>query len=222
LILPHYKYKDGRTNKFIWGRKALFVSLFLSLLITIGLTIYDDRENARKEEESKLQYDNLSKQQQETINNITGKDSYCFLMLTMKADIIAELKLVNAGKYPMSDVVINIVDSNKLSDSPTIEEIQAQTKTALFSNLTPRIVYPVGDLIFSNNEKVKYIAHIYHKYGTFTQFLKIEKVNGEWKQATKVEKTFPQEEGGSFPPPEKVYYYIDPAYPTNAKGEVEW
>jgi hypothetical protein len=139
----------------------------------------------------------------------------------MKTDTTAEIGVVNAGEYPMSYVDIDVIDKDKPTAN-TWEEIKAQRRRISLPNLAPKRVYTIaGDLTFSNNENVSYIMHIYDKNGSFTQFLKMKKVDGKWREATKLEKNFIHK-GGPFPPSEKIYDYIDPSYPKDAKGEVEW
>jgi hypothetical protein len=80
-------------------------------------------------------------------------------------------------------------------------------------NLIPGSARTLAQFNLGNATERRFNVFFSARNGFFTQLLRFKKINGRWSHAIKVNR-----EGKGVPPFED----IQPGYPRNSKGEVEW
>lgn len=165
------------------------------------------------------------------INNLTEKDSYCFIALLQPS---GHIRLIHSGKYPLFDVTlcINDLDSNigdfiKFKNS----EISAYDfGDKMFSKLLKKNIVKIGTVTavpdfgligdlqpidLKQRNKLNLVITINTRCHKILQNLLMIRVDpNKWVSATKVI---------DFLKNNKILYQqIDPEYPRNEKGEIDW
>lgn len=128
------------------------------------------------------------------------------------------LTLVHQGKYPLYDVGIRIVDLEKFNlpkDKWTFEML-AQAETQLnIGNMSPKQARIIGSLSLPNTEHQGYNIFIGARNGFVTQLIRLQRINGRWKLATKVTRDVDDK-------PVVLLEKVDPEFPRDKMGQVQW
>jgi hypothetical protein len=173
---------------------------------------------AAKNEEIAAQSQEIAALNREIKDSVIGGDSFCYVVLSNLSARTALLGVIHQGQYPVYDVGIRIVDLEKydrLGGTITLEKM-AQTDTRLnVGNLGPSqtamwLSWPLPDA-----DQQRYNIFISARNGFVTQILRLRRVNGEWKSATKVQRDFDQNAV-------VLYERIDPEFPRDTAGQVQW
>ena len=163
-------------------------------------------------------------------DTITGGEGYCYFlpMRPGKKSNIADLMLINDGKYPLYDISVKIDDVEKMIslvhaeyengnlpyDSNTLSNalLSKASDYIQIGNLGPNQAMTLTNgLKVPDVDKKSYNIHITARNGSVFQIVRYRKVNNEWKMAIKISgqgKTLKE--------------FIDKDYPKNAKGEIDW
>jgi hypothetical protein len=144
IAVLDYLWRDKRTSKFKKGRLWLYITLLILFPISITVTILDEQEKKREIEGRDSKIAELTSKLENITNELTGGDSFCYFVhqthMYMSSseprsynDI--ELWLMHSGKYPLSDIYIKLVDSQKfnqlLSELPKLSITYEQFNAAM-------------------------------------------------------------------------------------------
>lgn len=162
----------------------------------------------------------LETKTKDVIAQVTGGDSFCYLMLgSLLADSdTGILVVIHQGRHPMFDVSARIVDV-EASDRVSLEkkgftyETFRQTDIRKeLGNMIPGHCIDLGEVwnLGKNSETRRFNIFFTARSGSFTQLLRFKKVGRHWLHATKVERA------GT------IYENIQPGFPRNEKGGVDW
>ena len=290
-----YWWHDKRTRPFKQARKAFIVLAVLSLLGSIGLTVFDDindrqKERETREELSKVQkqndglqagvailsnkssdilaeqrnsflsvlgdqrkigldtaskidtsanflqsgieqgirrQENLLGQQQATLNNLTGGDSYCYLMLSNPGPNSAFMTVVHSGDYTLFDVTMELLDLDRFEE--TLKQMPSdvfRARKLSGRKIEPGNVSPGRALLMETvslppGNQLRLAIEIWARNGRFNEVLTLRKVNGSWKTAMKVERdNFTDKNPNATPT--LLQQILDPQFPKDSKGQIQW
>ncbi len=139
----------------------------------------------------------------ESNNSATGGDSYCYLAFLGMIElpkISNQFVIINLGKYPLYDIDIRIVDLTRLDSigfpiAPDRHfhpnEIQPGTSwhPAVQESVIP----------FMGTDRNKFNIFFIARNGAWNEEFRLEKVNGHWAQAVRVQ-------GGFFSQKKRIFY----------------
>jgi len=154
---------------------------------------------------------------------ITGGDGYCYVMLAF-AGVENELPMLlvhNTSKYPAYDVQIRIYDLEKEkavklppSENVPLQVIQQIQSLINVGNIPPGKIAFLGGWRLTNNTKQGYNIFISARNRSVTQLLRLIRLNGRWVKAIKLYE--------EFKPEIILFQQVDPQFPRNSRGEVDW
>ncbi|MDD5681106.1 MAG: hypothetical protein PHI59_07675 [Candidatus Omnitrophica bacterium] len=193
--------------------------------------LLDKSEKIEKlSEENKLLTKEISQLNKKIAADLTGGDCYCYFFISRpgKNSNIIDLMLMNDGDCPIYDISVKIDDVEKLLEISSSEMAagklpydsmtllnSAHGKASIFmqlGNLGPhQCIQLNGIQIPPNVNKKSYNIYITARNGSITQIVRYRRVNDEWKIASKIIK------GG-----EVIKEDIDPGFPHNDKGKIDW
>lgn len=291
ICVLDYVWRDKRTKKFRKVRYLLFVLSGLALIGSIGLIIFDDRNNNQKEEDLKAQLktvqeqnhslrkavdvlsdkssnmlteqrnsfvsvlddqkkqglitaenikgattllnsgisesiskqQNLLKQQQTTLSNITGEGSYCYLQIGRMDENTVFLTLINSGEYPIHDVHIEVKDVENLKGmeglrgKSLVDYIQKNVKSYDLGTLG-KTLKTIDQIDLTGYERKNYRISVFSRYSIFHQNLQLAKVDGMWVSASQVYKAQLRIKNGKIND-KLLKEEIDPRFPIEKKGD---
>jgi hypothetical protein len=195
-----------------------------------GLLLFVETNKAAKDAiDASVKLAKTAEQQQELLNNLTGGDSYCYLMLgRVDNDTMTWLAILN-GNHPLRNVYINVKDRdafdalNKLEGAALLDAMKRNTTTHDLPIVMPRIVKDLAVILNLKDATVKrFRIDVYTPYHKFAQELQLRKVNNEWKFAYKVVEENPIIKGGVETPPKLLTTHSDPGFPVGPNGEIQW
>jgi hypothetical protein len=147
--------------------------------------------------------------------SVTGGDSFCYVLPMVKQGL-PSFTVAHSGKYPLYDVTFRMVDLEK-AEALGKKAYQFEhmfddvTFSADIGTLVPKTSRLFNKFRFPPKDSLRFNVFFNARNGAFMQFLRMHKIGGEWKIASKVVR----EENTLF---EK----IDKGFPLNDKGEVQW
>ncbi|ELP6123533.1 hypothetical protein [Vibrio hepatarius] len=162
------------------------------------------------------QSDTITLLNHELISHTTGGDSYPELIISSLNDMTNKGGLVisnNSDKYNMFDLQLRIVDLD--SKAPrTIENILGDDVLINVNNLAPKTVMTHSMVTLGNINVIEKKFNIFSqtRNGNFTQFLRLQKVNGHWEVATMIKNA----------QNDVLKEKISNDFPRNVNGEVVW
>jgi hypothetical protein len=169
-----------------------------------------NRELAAKSEEiARLTKDNFAA--------VTGGDSFCYVALAAREDAAGPtVTAVHQGKYPLYDVDLRITDLKRWSTPPgkSAEQLIARFHLGTLAASTTVLVGRMPPL---RGETERFNLHFSARNGFWTQLVRLRKVDGTWKMATKVTRgPAPGQVSEQILIPDRV----ENGFP--AGGEVDW
>lgn len=178
---------------------VIFVGAVIALLGSFFAGIIQERENRK------------------IYNAVSGGDSFCYMMFTAgsKEPNSLLVLVLNEGRFPVYDVSLDVVDLSKSVNPNSFEELMENRTGFSVGNLPPSMSRVLGRWKFSNTGLQNYRVFISQRNGYFIQDIQLRFLSGKWKMATRVKK-------GLLPNAKVVFERVDPGYPRNSKGEVEW
>jgi hypothetical protein len=180
--------------------------------------LWSSSDRTRYERELRQKSEEIAALNREIKDSVIGGDSFCHIVLSNLSARTALLGVINQGRYPLYDVSIRIVDLEKFDrfgGTFTLENM-AQTDTLLsVGNLGPSHTAMWRKWPLPDADQQRYNTFISARNGFVTQILRLRRVNGEWKSATKVQRDID-------PNAIVLYERIDPEFPRDAAGQVQW
>ncbi len=150
----------------------------------------------------------------ESLARMTGGDSYVYIgpgeLWDEGAFKVYILALKFVGKYPLNDVHVTVSGTNGMDfdhDYGLVgpSELE-QGKHRAFPSFWMR----------PGRDAETFTANINASNGAISQIIQCRKISGVWFMATRVWRSHAK------PPNEILQTYIEPGYPIDAKGEVDW
>ena len=184
------------------------------------------KQQNRFEDELRAKSEEIADLNRRLDATVTGGDSFCYIDL-VPTEILKEavtgdralLVLVHQGKYPLYDLAVQVL--NVVQAFPKMEEdkfaslqIRRYIENRKFDIFSPEKSLTLGEIIFQG-AKQYYVFQFSARNGDWFQNLRIELVGKERKIARKVIKS--TKEGG-----QNLLEKIDPGFPRDEKGRVQW
>jgi hypothetical protein len=210
----------------------MILVLLGAILGAVGVFLATFRQNQEKvqsalqraqfETELRAKSDEIAKLNHTIAESITGGDSYCYLQLGNANRNNALLAIIHQGNYPMYDVTVRIVDLDEFEQNRGAPNLaSALGKVVPIGNLAPGQASMQGPIILPNRDILRYNIFISARNGMFTQLLRMLYVNGTWKSAMRVQKDN-YSDADPDAQPTILKEEIDPQFPRNRNGQVEW
>jgi hypothetical protein len=162
------------------------------------------------------------RQKNDEIARLTGGDGFCWIAFqivdtqgqlinanSMLDDLILIPSFIHRGPYPLYDVSANIVDVDEIT-----KDVTRASTAANIGNLAPGSYAKTTGIRISHHGKdfnfnIVYVA----RNGSWLQKLRMRWVGNGWTMANKVVEGL----GGK-----ELLLEINPNYPRDAQGNVEW
>lgn len=150
---------------------------------------------------------------------MTGGNSFCYLMISSLQPTanVGILTFVHHGLFPLYNVAARIVDLKKMDEVfltknvPSRQEIQFAETNINIGDLTPNHAIMGCRWVMENPIRNRYNIFFTARNGSFTQLLRLAKVDDRWVVANRVMRET-----------EILFEKIDKNYPLNDSGEVDW
>ncbi|MGH9341420.1 MAG: hypothetical protein ACRD1R_17995 [Acidobacteriota bacterium] len=149
------------------------------------------------------------------LGHLSGGESFCYLMLGSlgRGTNAGQVTVIHQGKHPLYDVTARIVDLQafeRVKSNLTFENLRNTEIHRSYGLLIPGYcksgeIWNLGDGAI-RGFNIFWTA----RNGGFSQLLRFRSVDDQWYHATKVER-------GAI-----LLEDIQPGYPRNEKGEVDW
>lgn len=150
--------------------------------------------------------------QREALYTVTGGDSFAYLGANAEpASNLVNLVLIHVGQYPLYEVHARIVDV----DVPVVRSnrpAEVQSIRLEFGTLVPRHAAAVPPLELGNGEGRNWNVFFTARNGGWNQELRLRKVDGAWRIATRVTR------GENY---DQVLLQADPAFPRDPEGHLD-
>jgi flagellar biosynthesis GTPase FlhF len=188
-----------------------------------------NREIAEAQTELRLKSDEVAELNKTTAASVTGGDSYCYVQFinSLNGLVNGRMMVIHQGKFPLYDVQIRIVDLDKFNAMSkrgeiTIETVMQSEGILNIGNMSPNLAQMREVPPFSPTaEELNYNIFISARNGSFTELLRLKKINGVWKSALKVERgNFSDANPNSLPT--LLFEQIDAGFPLDKNGRVVW
>jgi hypothetical protein len=189
---------------------ALFIFVG-AVMVALGGFWGAFRQSANNDEIKRLTIENAGL--------ITGGDTVAQVYLQIDTQTwtgTAVPLVVNAGKYPLYDIEIRLVDVDEVrrevaDKSPSQEALLG--KTFIVPNLTPGMARDIDGALQhpANSRDYNYNIFFVARNGTWTQQLRMKWMGDGWARATRI-----MRDG------REVLTEVIGAYPRTSAGEIEW
>jgi hypothetical protein len=196
------------------------IVIFVGVFVTAGGALWGSIQQTQSERLLRLRSDEIAELNRTIAASVTGGDSFCYLALSLGDEAANSplLAVVHQGNYPLYDVQIRVVDLEKfdlIKDHLTLEAM-TQTETVLnMGNLSPNQAAMIGTWQLPNADQQRYNIFIHARNGFVTQMIRLRRVEGRWKSATKVTRGFGEQEAA-------LFERVDAEFPRGEGGEVQW
>jgi hypothetical protein len=228
-LLDYVKHDKFRRH-FTAVRWSLFILLIVFLGLNLFVVFYDERakftaDQAKSQEISELKGQiKVLENQGDLINNlITGGDSFAYVEVYPIDGNSMNLMVNQKGQFPLYDVSVIILDNKKLKKprTMTVNSINAitianESKVGaiqignMFVNAVAQVMHlKLDPVVESQTFEIVMSA----RNGSFTESLRLRRINGQWLSAIKVTRGKAEE---------KIYERISEAFPRDEKGEIDW
>lgn len=207
-----------------WQRGVIFIGVMICAIGVFWASIEQSKSERKIVEKS----EEIARLNEKITGSITGGNSFAYvLFLSINMELNSSLlSVVQKGDYPLYDISIRIVDVDKFSlfknqEGPLdYNKISKAEKVLNIGNLGSGHSTILAPWKFPNKNSVNYNIFIGARNGLITELVRMKRVNGVWKTAYKVirqifEKDMKVEV-------ETLLEKIDPDFPTNIHGEVDW
>jgi hypothetical protein len=146
------------------------------------------------------------------LSTITGGDSFCRLGLVSinSRNNRASLVAIPTGEYPLYDVSFRIYDVEEF-EKVTSQQPAEPSLDFYVGNIASGITQKIGDINLGYGNEKRYNVFIFARNGSYTQWIRLKRIGGEWVMATKVAK------GDT-----TLYKKIDDRYPQDRFGNINW
>jgi hypothetical protein len=151
----------------------------------------------------------LAEQSEQIVNLVTGGDSVAYL--TFPKDF-NRLAVIHHGSHPLFEVNARIVDLARL-DPASPETVIGQTITV--GSIPPKTVFMMGPWALAG-DRTRLNIMFNARNGFWAELFRRVVIDNQPQYAIKV--TRDTEDGSAV----TVFEQVDPLYPRNDKGEVDW
>lgn len=150
-------------------------------------------------------------------SSITGGNSFAYITLPAVAPSTHGLTVIHQGKYPLYDLKVRIVDLANWEKKQTrsLFDLQKDERHLSVGNLAAGQASVLGPVQI-DGDSTSWNLFFGARNGFWTELLRIRRVGAELKFAIKVKKDSQAGEA------ETVFEKVDPGYPRNEAGRVEW
>lgn len=194
------------------------ILIFIGALIAATGALWASVEQTKSEKYLKEKNQEIANLNKQISMSITGGDSFCYIGHPLDGSQGDKLitAIVQQGKYPLYDVSIRLLDleNSDFLQKKGLSFIEAMNKSQTIinvGNMPAGSAQMIGTIDLTSKNRMRYNVFISARNGFITQLIRLQRVNGIWKGATKVER-----DG------EKLHEKIDPEYPRNDQGEIDW
>lgn len=194
------------------------VLIFIGALISATGALWASVEQTKSERYLKEKNQEIADLNKQISMSITGGDSFCYIGHPLDGSQGDKLlpAIVQQGEYPLYDVNLRIVDLEKSDllqkNGLSFVEAMNQSQTIInVGNMPASSAQMLSTLDLTNQNVVRYNVFISARNGFVTQLIRLQKINGIWKGAMKVERNG-----------QKLLEKINPNYPRNSQGEIDW
>ncbi len=199
------------------------VLIFIGILISAAGALWAEKQKSGSERELKQKNEEIGKLSRKIAYSVTGGDSFCYLAFSLPDDgsINAMLTAVHKGEFPLYDVSVRIVDLDKFDKhikeqaKLTLGGIQKVQTNINIGNIPALQAVTLGPWALSQSGEVRYNIFISARNGFITELVRLKRINEKWVSAYKVE-------AGPGHEPGVLYEKIDPDFPKNEDGNVNW
>jgi hypothetical protein len=153
----------------------------------------------------------IKQDRKEQYDQFSGGDDFGFMVYK---DALHTFSFVHQGEHVLFDVWARFVDLNKFSATTSWEEANKYNyHLGDFAQNSGTMIEP--PVPFSDNKKQDFNIFFNARNGFWEQGLRLRFINGHWSVATRVSRRHAK---GS----DLLYEQIDPDFPRNASGGVDW
>lgn len=201
---------------FLLGPPGLI--LLAAILGAVG-ALWASHQQTEFERKLGAKNEEIAKLTKETLDSVTGGDSFAYLGITGLSDEdgSGRLFLIHQGEHPLFDVGIRIVDLEKFDayegHPPSFEILQETDTYRSVSAVAAGYSADLGPFQIGTGDTRRFNVFFVARNGGFTQLIRYRRVEGQWRWATKVMRDSTHE---------VLLEKVEPKYPRNAVGEVDW
>ncbi len=199
------------------------IMILFGALISAGGALWSSGERTKFERELRDRSDEIASLNREIAASVTGGESFCYLAMAslgVAETNTAILTIVQQGEYPLYDISVNIMDLQafrRANEAGQIEQMGQYQTNLQVGNMSSGSAMPIANWQLPDTNEQDYNIFFNARNGFFTQFLRLRRVGGSWKSATKVRK-----EVIGVDEPSTLYEQVDSDFPLNDQGQVEW
>lgn len=172
----------------------------------------------RLQTQTKVLLDEVTTKTTELFNQLTGGDSFCYLMLASVNPAGKGIPtVIHQGAHPLYNVSVRIVDIERMkefekSDHISFEDVQRAEKHVPLGTMAPSqgMILHVDLPLGSGNSRAFNIFFAALN-GNFVQVLRFAKVQDRWLSATRVHRG-----------DKVVYEQVQDGFPRNNEGMINW
>lgn len=184
--------------------------MLAAILGAIG-ALWASHQKSRFEQE-------LRERSEETIRTITGGDSFAYLDLAAlgPGDNSAILLLIHEGDYPLYDLHVRLLDVqkfNQIKGSISLQKLASAETNMNVGTVVAGFAQTRGPFDLGSGNERDFNVSFTARNGGFHQELRFRRVGNQWVRATRVTR------GATNPP---LLQIVDPNYPRNADGGIDW
>ena len=197
----------------LWGPSSLIlIGVFLS---AIG-ALWASQQQGEFERHLREKNEEIAQLNREVVNFVTGGKSFLYMAVSSidPQSNMGLLTFLHSGEHPMFNVAARIVDLEefeKLKDNISIHNFQQAATNIAIGDFAKRAAIVQGQFSLGKGDKRNFNIFFSARNGWFNQLLRFRKINGQWVQATRVER-----DG------EVLYERIDDNYPRTKDGSIDW
>ena len=211
-------------------RSVAFWGVAITTTLSVCLLFVETRKEVKEAVETSVRLAKTAEQQEQLLNNITGGDSYCYLLGgAIDEDVIA-LTLFNKGRFPLYDVwieaadrdVLDQIEIRKLEGASLWDFARANTTSFQIGTISPKLGRHVTTFSLKGLNRKRLNFNIYSRYRTFNQHINFLKINGEWEAAYRVVESVTEIKDGIVPPEKVLVDEKSQHYPVDEHGKIKW
>jgi hypothetical protein len=197
-------------------RVKLAIALVFGILALLTLKFQQLKENDDAQKTASTQAELLNWQRGETGN--PPRVGHPGISADASGNAVMEFIVENPSIFPAYDFNGRLWDVDRLPKDPTSMRDILSRDIASFhiSSFAGNVVQFIGkvELAVTENEKT-FGAQFTARQGAFSEVINARKINGHWLFALKVNRM-------DAPGGKEVYREVDPGFPLNAAGDVDW
>ena len=195
--------------------------VLIGALIASGGALLSSSQQAQFEHELRAKTEEIAELNRTIAASVTGGDSYCYLVIGIvdHGKNAAFAWVSHRGEYPLYDVNLTVVKSNDMQriERASFEELSHIRTEFDVGNMTQGETRLWRKWLLPDEEPQSYHVFIRARNGVFRQQIRLKKVEGHWKKATKVTRHGEGEQQGS-----SLYERVDNGFPLNEQDQVDW